>query len=511
MTALEVSITSESLGIGSAGHSYTLTYALVSPLFQAEGSAARQRRVSLTSKEHLFYNTMRRQLSSCASIPVQREVEVAQLEHTLRDKGTRLFNHFFSELDTKEIIQTGGLRLQLDSSLLAFPWELMRSPGQGTIDAVAHPVSRALALPNDSFHRKEVLLLDSPKILFLGADPQSLAASTRAEGVLEQIESSFPEGITATSLISDERKFAKAGLAQYERFWQAVREYEPSIVHVVAHGRPEALGKSKGLVLEGEDPRSSHTVSMELVLRALEGVESVRILIITACQSGPLFEECIEQVRHSPGLLQIEAVVCVAADISVQANFEFTRGLYRGLWSNLDLANAVAYARQALLSRDEFRLQWSSPMLYETSPVNPFARLIERVEGLKNLPPLEKEYFDLVELAAINIGESVEGLVRCSEQLRPSKTDRAFWLSKLKIGLDALENSLKMFEGRRFASDDRTLLHELERQCHRSMLVLYHYIDGNPSATIEKIAAASQRIEQQVRVVQDATRVKRGG
>lgn len=449
---------------------------------------------------------MRRDLSACAGISTQRE---AQLGQTLRDKGTRLFSRFFSEPDAAEIIRTGGLRLQLDPILYGFPWELMCSSDLGTIDAVSHPITRALALSNDLTHSRETLFLDSPKVLFLGADPESLGTSTRANGVFAEIKSSFDQRTNAPALIRDERDFAKAGLGQYERFWYAVREYKPSIVHVVAHGRTNVDGQAKGLVFEGENERSSDTVSMELMLRALEGVQSVRILIVTACKSGPLFEECIEQVRNSQGLSQIEAVVCVAADISVQANKEFTRCLYTGLWSKLNLANAVAYARQGLLSQDELRLQWSSPMLYESSPVNPFARLIERVEALKNLPPLPGEYLEQVELAATDIEDAVEGLVRSSSQLRPTKADRTFWLSRLKIGLDALEHALKLFEGRRFTLDDQTLLHELDRQCRRSMVILNDYIGAKSHPGPERIVAASQHIEQQVCAIQDAIKAKR--
>lgn len=506
---MKVSIEPESVATGAMGHRYILAY--LSDIALSSGRTTPvQRSVDLAEKEHLFYTLMRSQLSACANIPVRREADVAQLGQTQREKGTRLFDHFFSASDAQEILRTRGLQLQLDSSLYAFPWELMRSSVLGTIDAVGHPITRVLALPDDSSHPKETLFLDWPKVLFLGADPESLSTSTRAKDVLTEIKSSF-EGTNAT-LLKDERAFAKAGVAQYERFWDGVREYEPSIVHIVAHGGLNTASQEKGLMFEGNNERSSRPVAMELLLRALEGVPSVRILIVMACQSGPLFEECIEQVRISPGLSQIEAVVCVASDVSTQANKEFTRCLYKYLWSKLDLATAVAYARQGLLSHDELRLQWSIPMLYETSPVNPFARLIERAEGLKDPPPpLTSEYLELVAQAATAIGEAAEWLDRCSSQLRPSKIDRTFWLSKLKTGLDKLEHALKMFEGRRYAADDRTLLHELERQCRRSMLVLYHHIDGNPSATIEKLMAASERITQQVRDIQEALIKKHGG
>lgn len=470
-----------------------------------------QRHVDLTKEEHLFYTLMRSQLSACANIPARREADVTQLRQTQRDKGIQLFDHFFSAPDAQEIFKTRGLRLQLDSSLYAFPWELMRSSDLGTIDAVSHPITRALALSNDTFRPGETLFLDWPKVLFLGADPEPLATSTRAKGVLGEIMPLFNRWSNAQALIEDERTYAKAGVAQYGRFWDAVRAYEPSIVHIVAHGRTDS--QEKGLVLEGENERSSRLVAMEQLLWALEGIPSVRVLIVMACQSGPLFEACIEQVRSSPGLSQIEAVVCVASDVSVQANKEFTRCLYNYLWSSLDLASAVAYARQelrkGLMGSYDLRLQWSIPMLYETSPVNPFARLINRVESLQNLPPLPGEYLEQVELASTDIGEAVEGLARSLSRVRHTEAERTFWLTRLRIGLDALEHALKQFEARRFTLGDQTLLHELDRQCRRSMTVLYHYVEDKSSPSPERIMAASQHIEQQVNAIQDAIKVKR--
>jgi hypothetical protein len=281
--------------------------------------------------------------------------------------GEKLFSAVFSGqiyaayLTSRSQAGERGLRVRLNldkaESLYDLPWELLRDPS-GDYLALSRqtPIIRYPRLINIrpvvevSLPLRVLVLISSPKdqaTLNVEAEWQSLQEATadlRQRGLLEL------ERVDDAQLITLQRKL-RSGVS-YQVF------------HYIGHATFDERSAVGMLAFEAPRTELTQSVSGEALARELVEENSIRLVVLNACQGA-------RQARSDPfsGIASsivargVPAVVAMQFPITDDAARVFAHEFYRALSEGYPIEAAVAEARRAISSSLN-NLEWATPVLF---------------------------------------------------------------------------------------------------------------------------------------------------
>lgn len=464
--------------------------------------------VELAKSDHLFYNILRRSRNTMASL---RESEVdrhslQQYRKHLKEAGEKLHNTFLSQVNLdrsrERNISLGQFNLSIDPVLWGFSWELLHD-SKLFLEGMDKPIVRWVDGYSDP---QNVVYLTQPQILFLGADP--IDHATRAPEQWEKIISTIPNYIDAEKILKKHDIGDKEKTTQWDSFTRKFIAHPPDILHIVSHGKINDDGNLEGFIFEGITRNTEITVGGEELVDLLVKAKRVKLLIIVACQSGRLFEEYPQLIHKLFSQTDLKSVIVMASDISAEAAIKFTEHFYETLWLGSNVANAVAAARHAIRSQKSkpISLQWSIPMLYESSSLNPYQQLSKVVHATIDVNPLELENLEVVQKEAREIHRELDRLMNLKQQVRPAPARIRFSYEKLQSIIEKYELAMEDINCR-FPPADETLLHAIRVKSSIALAKIFDFLDEDIKWDRSGEAKAAsyelvQRIDQSIHLLE---------
>lgn len=198
----------------------------------------------------------------------------------------------------------------------------------------------------------------------------------------------------------------------------------------------------------------------------------------------------------------------MASDISAEAAIKFTEHFYEALWLGSDVAHAIAASRHAIRSQKSkpISLQWSIPMLYESSSLNPYQQLSREVHSAIDVNPLELEHFEVVQKEAREIKSELDRYVNLKRQVRPAPAQIRFSHEKLRTTIEKYELAMEDIN-RRFPPADETLLHAIRVKSSTALTKVFDFLDEDIEWDNSGEAQAAsyelvKRIDQSMRLLE---------
>jgi hypothetical protein len=315
--------------------------------------------------------------------------QLAQLETTetmLQQLGERLFAGLFhGEIRTiydkarAQIDQDGkrGLRLKLqidasEAEVGALPWELIYDPDNGPLALLDVPLVRYLPRQDAPATQTAELPL---KVLLTGAQtpPQPNVArelSTIREALVQleqagQVQIEVVEHLTSAILQEKMR-------ADYD------------IWHFIGHGHVTEDGSARTLQFETESGGTARVSAAQL--RILMNRSSVRLVVLSACESGSL--AAVEPLRSvAPALIgaRIPTVVAMQFKVPQSSTRAFAYQFYKTLAEGFPIDSCVTEGRKAVMNNVGLEFpDWAIPVVYTRAPDG---RLIDRKAVSTTNPP----------------------------------------------------------------------------------------------------------------------------
>src|SRR5258708_6832009 len=295
----------------------------------------------------------------------------AELNQTIRAFGEKLFNTLFTGqvyaayLASQERAGDAGLRIRLgleDSGPLQdLPWEMLRDPRNDYLvlsrqtPVVRFPrvltVRPLLALP---LPLRVLVMISNPvdqdKINVEGewTALQEATADLRSRGLLEL------ERLPDAQLVTLQRKL-RDGI-NYQVF------------HYIGHSAYD--DKSQRWMMAFEDRKSKKTVpvSGEALARELSEENSIRLVVLNACQGARENKsDPFAGIASSIVARGVPAVVAMQFTISDDASQLFSQEFYRALSEGYPIEAAIAEARRTMSSGLN-NFEWATPVLYLRAP-----------------------------------------------------------------------------------------------------------------------------------------------
>lgn len=421
-------------------------------------------KVELREPELLFYNLFAKEQKPWAELEDDAKASLPQYKRTLQETGSELYNKFFGQSVTvwNKIMEEGegSYNFNITPLLWKLPWEILHHNKLKYLDRTARPVVRCIGDPANG---KKTIHLRTPTLYFVGCEPYSRA--THAQEQYDILKQVIPNDADKDRLLRQDKPDPINEMPQWERVRRDLRARPPDILHIVAHGIISDDEYSiSGLVFEGKSRYEERTIGYDTLVDLLLEIKQVKLLIISACQSGIFFEQYPQLTRQLFAQTELKAAVVMASDISVEAMLAVTQHFYEALWRRLTVAQAVAAARSALRAptSEIISLQWSVPMIYESSPLDPFGKFLEKLREYSDFLPLELEYLDEAYSEARNIQKQVERLADLRQQIRPASSSEILLKGQIKASLNQFEKAMAMFKHKRYAPEDQALLHSVQ-------------------------------------------------
>lgn len=259
-----------------------------------------------------------------------------------------------------------GLRLRICfdrqerfASLAALPWELLflderlRFVNQSRWT----PVVRYLDAGNPSAHR----MRSTPRVLLVDSAPVDLDTGKERRALRKELE-----GWQGT----DDREPVKVDVYCHptlEGLRRKLLESSYHVVHFMGHGGFDPVTGQGHLCFETED-RLTQQVDGQLLGVHLQGIPSLRLVVLNACWSGvfprhqaqdPFSGVAAELTRKG-----IPAVVAMQFPITDDAAITFARKLYERLATFDPVDAAVTEARLAVWADGPSSIEWATPVLF---------------------------------------------------------------------------------------------------------------------------------------------------
>lgn len=288
------------------------------------------------------------------------ELGALLFRHLLRDRVRDSFlrSHAHQERNT-----TRGLRLRLvfDLSqpgvpaLAALPWELLFDPDQRSHLSLDRrlPVVRFLDVPGSEWP----LAQEPPlSVLVVGASPRGLPPVNVARERDELVEELRKCDDLTPICAPDGALDTMTGLLAAQ---------SPHVLHFVGHGELDP-DTGHGVLVFETSSGGAHVVSASLLAEHLRGFRSVRLVVLSACESATVprragldpYSSVATALFHQG----IPAAVAMQAPISNGAAIAFSRAFYRALVREAAVDTAVAEGRLAMRRDDSY--EWAVPALY---------------------------------------------------------------------------------------------------------------------------------------------------
>ncbi|MBP7961184.1 MAG: CHAT domain-containing protein [Caldilineaceae bacterium] len=263
-----------------------------------------------------------------------------------------------SELDRDQV---AGLRVRLNlrpPTVAALPWEILRDPDRRRTLAAN---KRILLVRMETLHRYVgpsrplTATLPLKLLLALPTDPTGQIDGAAEEVALRAGLNKVAQG--RITLIPLPGKFNVLELGQ------ALERERPDILHIVTHGQPDGL-----LLWQDGEPTF---VSPDSLRTALEWTDSVKLVVLNACQTA---RDAAPTPMNSLGahLLQsgLPAVIGMQYAIKDQAAMRFSQLLYTSLMDGPCAGRvdaAVAQARSGLFALNNGDTSFGTPVLWLNS------------------------------------------------------------------------------------------------------------------------------------------------
>lgn len=323
-------------------------------------------------------------------------------ENWLKDQGELIYNKLFSEpwegylqrALSRCQDQGSGLRISIHTQgelAEETPWELLYDPQSNQFVSCTHDcvVVRSPCYENSTNlppsccaeSIKQIEVEDLPvRILAVSASPprySSVHPDLELEALQERLH----------LLPSYAVNFSPEPRVPWEKFGTLLQTHKPHILHLVAHGNEQGIFFEDG-----------RNIDYGTFLRQLRAIQSLRIIILSGCNSKYLLR-CKSLLNTQPSILSkknIWALLVTGTVISSAASLSFVKFLYTSLATHNSLTYAVGCARNSLAgSNTPESLQWSIPMLHDICDVIVFPPIGE-LSRLAGVSPFRlEEMFEL--------------------------------------------------------------------------------------------------------------------
>ncbi len=264
---------------------------------------------------------------------------------------------------TQGRLQPGqGMRLILniapgEQAIGAMPWEFLYDPDLGPLAMLDTPIVRYLQQSALIPTLKTNLPL---KILLTGAQPKDMKP-LKVERELDEIKVALGE------LIDQGRvQLVVEPHLRRDKFQQILRQGF-HIWHFVGHGGFRKDGKTAALAFEDANGDCEWASAMELGI--LLNRNSVRLIVLNACESGRLATEPFRTL--APALIrgQIPAVIAMQFEVPDAAARALAGEFYRALAEGFPIDACVTEGRKAVMGAVGLgRADWGIPVVYTRAP-----------------------------------------------------------------------------------------------------------------------------------------------
>lgn len=259
-----------------------------------------------------------------------------------------------------------GLRLKLHfdpqaketAALASLPWELLYADDRRTYLALdaASPIVRYLQVPQPP----PSLAIEAPlRIAILVGLPGTRWLDGDRE--IEELRKAWR--LTRAAEVSELRE------TTVESLRGEIRDGGFHVLHYLGHAYADPETEQGGLELRSRR-RSLNAVDGGLLAQLLAGIETLRLVVLNACETG-------HRVGVGPRLVEagLPAVVGMQLPISDDGAIAFSRGLYPRLARGEPLDGAVTEARLSLCAARRPWIEWATPVLFLRSADGQLFRL----------------------------------------------------------------------------------------------------------------------------------------
>ena len=272
-----------------------------------------------------------------------------------RDQVRDLWLRSRSDLESGAI---GGLRVRLSLSpppVAALPWEALYDMDRGAVFAAGASVTLVRVVSLLRYVGTARPLATRLPLRILAVIPEDPTGLVDAEGEWARLQTSLaPLQDGGVHLV---RLGGRCGVLELRRQFEQV---QPDVLHIVAHGRPD------GIVLWQED--EPQLVSSGALRVALDGADSLRLLLLAACSTGHAVDSS-PLASLGAQLLQtgVPAVIAMQYDVRAASAAAFGEQFYQQLVAGRcpgQVDVAVNYGRSALYVYDADTFAYGTPVLW---------------------------------------------------------------------------------------------------------------------------------------------------
>ncbi|HPM79585.1 MAG TPA: GNAT family N-acetyltransferase [Candidatus Anammoximicrobium sp.] len=288
----------------------------------------------------------------------------------VRAFGQRLFEALFSsgmlalyEKTRQTAEQTGRtVRLQLrvgPQELSALPWEFLYDARRDRYLCLDGNTPLIRYISSDV--RLDPLEVTPPlRVLGMAASPPGCAALDLAE------EQELVERAVSELKASGRLELVWLTKCTWRQLQHHLRSDKPwHVLHFIGHGGYDTSRQEGLLVLEGEQPGTSDTLTVSSLADLLLPHRSLRLVFLNSCDGGR--EDANPEASGTATTLVrrgIPAVLAMQYAISDRAAIEFSRSFYEALADGVPVDRAVSDSRVAVKTALRDSLEWGTPVLF---------------------------------------------------------------------------------------------------------------------------------------------------
>jgi hypothetical protein len=297
-------------------------------------------------------------LSSVAAAgkSMQRSVATDSLD-PVKDLGARLYDALFSSsierafYRTVEVEREAHVRLVLsDEEAMSIPWEFLYDRRRNDFLVLSTRTPLVRSVRRDLPVEPPRALQSPVRVLAAASDVTNSWNVENEWKILEDFATSADVSLQKLQGVS------------WPQFFQAVMEFDPDVVHLLATGlgdQTQLVGQALAFLSEATTAigqRGYLQVSADDLIRAMSSAPRPHLVVLNGCRTDGIASALARVVP---------AVIGHRGDITDDAALSFTEGLYRALSRGLPLDSAVTKARLQVDSRAPGGREWSAPVLYQ--------------------------------------------------------------------------------------------------------------------------------------------------
>ncbi len=320
---------------------YAAREILPAALFEPGGAlevAAHQRYFLETEDQDSGFRTLGCQMWQalhCGSVAAAWDRAIREVEEAIEVWEAQ------SPADKAATPRPKGLRtyLQVDESLAALPWELLRS----THDLFLIHDMPVLRAENRKFLPRRDAGVWPIRVLVVVGASEAEVADLKADEELEALREVLRESehLFDVSILETRRRksFTPADLKV------ELQSFRPYIFHFIGHGRTDG-GVPRLEICDAQNKQDWTSSQIELDIKNMGGV--LRLAFLNACRTGQPSRSDVTPISQAFFRGRALAVLAMQADVSGQAAKTCTRRFYGELVNGKHIDSALAAARDTV-------------------------------------------------------------------------------------------------------------------------------------------------------------------